>query len=74
MKTAAFIVALLFCTFSYANDYTDAWTAIHNKDFKQAEKLLVQASKDPATATDALLTLLYLRTYQVNEDEFQHLY
>ena len=73
MKTASFVIALLLCFVSYANDYTDAWTAIHNKDFKQAEKLLIQASKDPATATDALMTLLYLRTYQGNEDEFQQL-
>lgn len=66
---AAFFCTLLFCSAVFANDYDDAWTAIRKRNFSEAKTLLQKAIKDPATATDAYFTLLYLQTYQDNEDE-----
>lgn len=69
IKTISAVVTLLFWSFTYANNYDDAWTAIRNKNFTEAKALLQEAIKNPATATDAYVTLLYLQTYQGNENE-----
>jgi transglutaminase-like putative cysteine protease/predicted Zn-dependent protease len=70
LKTiATLFLALNFSLALYANDYDDAWKAIHNKKFAEAKTLLLKAIKDPATSTDAYFTLLYLQTYQGNENE-----
>lgn len=68
IKTTLFI-AFVFSLSLYANDYDDAWTAIRNKKFSEAKILLLKAIKDPATSTDAYFTLLFLQTYQGNENE-----
>src|SRR5436190_22779712 len=59
----------LFCFSVSANDYDDAWTAIRNRKFSEAKDQLLKALKNPATATNAYLTLLYLETYNGNEVE-----
>jgi len=66
---SALFFSFLFCFTLYAGDYDDAWTAIRNKKFSEAKALLAKAIKNPATATDAYMTLLYLQTYQGNESE-----
>lgn len=69
----ACILALFAATLCYANDYDDAWAAIRKKDFKTAETLLTQATKNPSTALDAYLTLDFLHTYRNGEDEIKGL-
>lgn len=54
---------------SFANDYEDAWKALHNNDTKTAEKLLLQAMNDPATGVDAYITYIFLRTFEGKESE-----
>jgi len=68
-KTIAAALLTLICIFCYANDYENAWKAIQAKDFKEAKSLLMKATKNPATALDAYMTLLYIRTYEGNESE-----
>jgi len=63
----------LFCFSVSANDYDDAWTAIRNRKFSEAKDQLLKALKNPATATNAYLTLLYLETYSGNEVEISGL-
>ena len=67
------IVALLslFCLplFVAANDYDEAWKALHQNDRKKAKQLLQQALKDPKTAVDAYLTLLYVQMFEGKESE-----
>ncbi|HET7899444.1 MAG TPA: hypothetical protein VFL47_17275, partial [Flavisolibacter sp.] len=61
------LLGLLCMAQSFANDYDDAWKAIGAKDLKTAKELLLKATKNPATAFDAYLTLLYVQTYQGKE-------
>jgi len=71
------LLSALLCTllvfFSFANDYEAAWKAIEKKNFREAEALLLKASKVEATALDAQLTLLYLNTYRGREDAMEEL-
>lgn len=67
------VLSLLFIAQSYANDYDDAWKAIRGKDFKTAKELLVKATRNPATAMDAYLTLLYVQTYLGKETKIEGL-
>jgi tetratricopeptide (TPR) repeat protein len=71
ITTALF--SFLLCTNLLANDYDDAWKAIHSKNFKEAKDLLLKATKNPATSLDAYLTLLYLQTYQGKESKIEGL-
>lgn len=74
LKTiTAALLGLLCVAHSYANDYDDAWKAIKTKDFKTARELLQKATRNPATALDAYLTLLYIQTYQGKETEIEGL-
>lgn len=66
-------LSLLFFYVSKANDYEDAWTAINKKNFKEAKLFLQKATQDPATSIDAYLTLLFLQTYQGNENDINGL-
>ncbi|HEX5024186.1 MAG TPA: hypothetical protein VFV68_02895, partial [Agriterribacter sp.] len=62
----------LFCLVlnlvSRANDYEDAWKALHANDRKSAIKLLKKALDDPATAVDAYITYVYLCTFEGKDD------
>lgn len=61
------LLCLCWVLQSVANDVDDAWKAIGRKDLKTATALLQQATKNPATALDAYLSLLYVQTYQGKE-------
>ncbi len=65
------ILFLFFFSVTKANDYDDAWSAIHRKDYKTAITLLQKACKTSATPLDAYCALLYLETYQGKEDEIK---
>jgi tetratricopeptide (TPR) repeat protein len=65
------ILSLILFTTTKANDYDDAWKAIHKKDYINARMLLQKACKNPSTSLDAYCTLLYLQTYQGKEDEIK---
>ena len=71
--TTAFL-SLLLCTSLFANDYDDAWKAIHQKNFKEAKRLLLNATKIPATALDAYLTLVYIQSYQGDNNKLDGFY
>ncbi|GAB4494374.1 MAG: DUF3857 domain-containing protein [Saprospiraceae bacterium] len=53
----------------FANDYQKAWEALARNDRQTARQLLEKALKNPATAADAALTLLYLETFDGHEDQ-----
>ena len=75
LKTITTALLGLVCLVqTYANDYDDAWKAIGRKDFKTAKELLLKATKNPATAMDAYLTLLYIQTYQGKETKIDGLH
>jgi len=62
-----FLLSFFSITSCFASDYENAWLAISKKDFKTAKSLLIKATKDPANAWDAYLTLLDINTYQGDE-------
>ncbi|MCG2613415.1 DUF3857 domain-containing protein [Terrimonas sp. NA20] len=67
-KTLFFVCTLVLCIYSvFANDYDKAWEALHRNDRKKAAEYLQKALKDPACATDAYVTLVYLHTFEGNE-------
>jgi tetratricopeptide (TPR) repeat protein len=68
------LLSLFIFSVTLANDYDDAWKAIHKKDYKNAVLLLQKACKNPSTSLDAYCTLLYLKTYQGKEDEINGLF
>src|SRR5690606_36912530 len=51
-----------------ANDYENAWKALHQNDRKKALSLLKQAMNNPATAVDAYITYVYTRTFEGQDD------
>ncbi|MDB5280152.1 MAG: hypothetical protein JWR61_5107 [Ferruginibacter sp.] len=74
--TRTLITTLLFLfifSATRANDYDDAWNAIHKKNYKEAKALLQKGIKNPATALDSYCTLLYLQTYLGKETEIEGL-
>ncbi|MBD0296515.1 MAG: DUF3857 domain-containing protein, partial [Flavisolibacter sp.] len=67
-KLTAVLSALYLCLFSFANDFDNVWDALNHNKIKEAEALLQKAKKNPATAFDAYLTELYIRTFNGKED------
>ena len=67
----AVLTGLLLCTRLLASDYDDAWKAIHTKNFTEAKRLLQVATKNPATALDAYVTLAYIQSYQGAESKLE---
>ena len=65
---------LLFAsTLAFADDYQKAWEALARNDRQAARQLLEKALKNPATAADAALTLLYIETFDGREaDAAEH--
>lgn len=73
-KTITTALLSLFCVAQcLSNDFDDAWKAIGRKDLKTATALLQQATKNPSTALDAYLSLLYIQTYQGKEKKLNGL-
>ncbi len=52
-----------------ANDYENAWKALHQNNRKKALSLLKQAMSNPATAVDAYITYVYTRTFEGQDDK-----
>ncbi|MFT3703916.1 MAG: hypothetical protein QM802_16240 [Agriterribacter sp.] len=63
------LFAILFCTITKANDYEDAWQALHRNDRKTAIDLLKKAMTDPATSVDAYLTYIYVCGFEGKDEE-----
>ena len=64
------VATLLLCnlaSFSQTNTYEKAWKALNNNERGDAEKLLTEAMADPATASDAYITNIYLKSYNGKE-------
>lgn len=51
----------------FANDYEEAWKALHRNDRKTAMQYLQKAFDDPATTADAYITYIYLSTFEGRE-------
>ncbi|MGN6530892.1 MAG: tetratricopeptide repeat protein, partial [Ginsengibacter sp.] len=64
-----FVAALLICSYSAfaQRNYEKAWDALNKNNRIDAEKFLQQAMIDPATAQDAFITSIYLKTYNGKE-------
>lgn len=58
-----------YATYSQNTSYEKAWKALNENNRTEAESLLQQAMKDPATARDAYITRLYLKTYNGKDNE-----
>ncbi len=69
----ATVLSLSIFSVAIANDYEDAWAAIHKKNYKEAVLLLKKVTQNPATALDGYCTLLYLQTYLGKEQEIDGL-
>lgn len=64
------IAALLLCnlaSFSQTNAYEKAWNLLNENKRAEAEKFLTEAMADPATASDAYITNIYLQSYNGKE-------
>ncbi len=66
MNKTLFTVCILLLSIQlcFANDYDKAWEALHRNDRKKANEYLQKALKDPATAADAYVTLVYLNSFE----------
>lgn len=65
------LLVALFCCFSnvQADEYDDAWEAINKNDRAKAVELLLKATKNPARATDAYMTLIILNYFDGKSDD-----
>ena len=66
------IAALLLCnysSFSQNKPYEKAWNALNENKRAEASEFLLKAMNDPATAQDAFITNLYLKSYNGKENE-----
>ena len=66
------VAALLLCgytSFSQDKPYKKAWDALNENKRTEAAEFLQQAMNDPATAQDAFITNLYLKSYNGKENE-----
>ena len=71
MKTILFFLLLLgnYETYAQNSSYEKAWKALNENKRTEAEAILQQAMKEPATAADAYITNLYLQTYNGKDDK-----
>jgi hypothetical protein len=65
--TILLVMALLCPVLLFANDYEDAWKALHRNDRKKAGELLERAMTNPQTAVDAYLTWIFLQQFEGKE-------
>ncbi|WP_315820350.1 hypothetical protein [Paraflavitalea speifideaquila] len=65
------LIPALVCLYSasLANDYEEAWKALHKNDRKTAKALLEKAMQESSTSVDAYLTYVYLQTFEGRETE-----
>ncbi|MEQ1677616.1 MAG: transglutaminase domain-containing protein [Chitinophagaceae bacterium] len=63
----SFVLSL--AAFSQSGAYEKAWKALDANKRDEAERLLLEAEKDPATFQDAYLSKIYLKSYNGKEDE-----
>lgn len=70
-RALLFLLAFICLTTTtlFANDYEDAWKALHNNDRKTAKDLLQKAMKESATSADAFLTYVFLQTFEGRDAE-----
>lgn len=69
-RILSLLPALLFLAGSvFANDYEDAWKALHKNDRKTARALLQKAMQESSTSVDAYLTYIFLQTFEGKEGE-----
>src|SRR5688572_18801298 len=73
-KLLLIIPALTYSFFLFANDYDKAWNALHKNKRDEALLYLQKAMNDPATAIDARLTYIYLKTFDGKERECKDFY
>lgn len=73
-KPLLLIISILTTLSLFANDYEKAWEALHKNKRAEAMEYLQKAMKDPATATDAYLTYIYLKTFDGKEKESSEFY
>ncbi|TAE73292.1 MAG: DUF3857 domain-containing protein [Bacteroidetes bacterium] len=62
-KWKVFLFLFIFSfisSFSFANEYQDAWEAIRNNDLIRAKTLLIKALDNPKTSLDACMLLVIL--------------
>jgi tetratricopeptide (TPR) repeat protein len=71
LKRYSYLLLLLniLCFNVFANDYEDAWKALHRNDRKTAVALLQKAMNDPKTAVDAYITYVFLQSFEGREDQ-----
>ncbi|WP_081658823.1 DUF3857 domain-containing protein [Terrimonas ferruginea] len=76
MRNFFCVLLLVTCSLvAKAGDYEDAWKALNRNDRKTARSLLEKALRDPASASDAYLTLLFLNSFDGTEntgDDFRN--
>lgn len=63
---AGLLLLCLQCAF--ANDYDKAWEALHRNDRKKAVEYFRKALKNPTTAANAYITLVYLDKFDGNKN------
>lgn len=69
-KILSFLVAFVCMNLtSLANDYEEAWKALHKNDRKTAKALLEKAMGNASTSVDAYLTYIYLQTFEGKESQ-----
>lgn len=64
-----FPLLLFVAHFASANDYEEAWKALHKNDRQTARTLLQKAMQNASTSVDAYLTYIYLQTFEGKEGE-----
>lgn len=72
MLTKATLIAslmVLLCHVTLANDYENAWKAIHKNDLGQAKTLLKSAMNDPVYGADAYSTFLFIKSFEQTENK-----
>jgi Flp pilus assembly protein TadD len=64
-KTLFFIICFLFVSAtSFGNDYDKAWEALNHNNRELAIEHLEKAMQDPATAIDAYITYIYVKSFE----------
>jgi hypothetical protein len=68
-NVAALLIAIFIAPLCLlANDYDDAWKALHANDRTRAKELLKKAMNDPKTAVDAYITWIYIQQFEGKEE------
>lgn len=68
-RNTTVLLFLFWCHVLPAQDYAKAWDAILNNQFQEAHIFLEKAKQNPATAADAALTQMILKSMEGDDDE-----